>query len=74
MSIDDCDDSDAQSTVVLEDSDCDGVLVGDDCDDGDAQSTVVSEDSDCDGVLVGDDCDDGDSLMPNEDGECIRCC
>ena len=55
---DECDDTDAASTVVAEDADCDGVLTADDCDDTDAASTVVAEDADCDGVLTADDCDD----------------
>ena len=68
----DCDDSDAESTVVAEDGDCDGVLTADDCDDADDQSTVVAEDGDCDGVLTTDDCDDADaeSTVIAEDGDC----
>ena len=37
QTIDDCDDTDATSTVVVNDADCDGVLTADDCDDNDAR-------------------------------------
>ena len=59
----DCDDTDASSTVVAEDGDCDGALTDDDCDDADASSTVVAEDGDCDGVLTDNDCDDSQSEL-----------
>ena len=58
---DKCDDTDAESTAVAEDADCDGVLTDDDCDDMDAMSTAVAEDADCDGVLTDEDCDDDEA-------------
>ena len=51
MTDDDCDDTNADSTIVSEDGDCDGVRFVDDCDDTDAGSTIVAQDADCDGVL-----------------------
>ena len=60
---DDCDDSDANSTIVATDADCDGTLTADDCDDSDANSTTVATDADCDTVLTADDCDDTDASL-----------
>ena len=65
----DCDDEDAESTVIAEDADCDGVLTADDCDDEDAESTVIAADGDCDGLLTADDCDDSDSSMNWNDAD-----
>ena len=33
VTAEDCDDADAESTVVADDGDCDGVLTAEDCDD-----------------------------------------
>ena len=54
---DDCDDTDATSTVVAEDADCDGVLTADDCDDADPMTFPGSDeacngiDNDCNGII-----------------------
>jgi hypothetical protein len=68
----DCDDTDADSTIITEDGDCDGTLTADDCDDTDAESHVVAEDGDCDGTLTAADCDDADaeSTIIAEDADC----
>ena len=39
LTAEDCDDGDAESTVIADDGDCDGVLTADDCDDTDASIT-----------------------------------
>ena len=44
LTADDCDDTDAESTAVVDDADCDGVLTVEDCDDVDAESTVIADD------------------------------
>ena len=49
----DCDDNDANSTLLPDDQDCDGTLTADDCDDSDAGSTIIADDPDCDGQLGG---------------------
>jgi len=69
---DDCDDTDAASTNLTIDGDCDGTLTLDDCDDTDANSTTIAVDGDCDGVLTLDDCDDNDptSTVVANDADC----
>ena len=68
---DDCDDSDAASTAVAEDGDCDGLLTADDCNDADAGATAVADDADCDGLVTAEDCDDTDPLLGDvDDPEC----
>ena len=47
----DCDDDDANSTVIATDADCDGVLTADDCDDDDPN--IYPWDRDGDGVNEG---------------------
>ena len=47
LTADDCDDGDAESTIIAEDGDCDGVLTEDDCDDSD-EETVLDMDWICD--------------------------
>jgi hypothetical protein len=68
----DCDDTDALSTVVAEDADCDGALTVDECDEEDPLSTLLAEDGDCDGVRTADDCDDHDnaSTVVAGDADC----
>lgn len=68
----DCNDTDATSSTVVEDADCDSILTVDDCDDSDATSTSIDNDADCDGVLTADDCDDDDptSSKISEDADC----
>jgi hypothetical protein len=68
----DCDDNDADSTIITEDADCDGALTADDCDDTDAESYIVAEDGDCDGTLTAADCDDADaeSTIIADDADC----
>ena len=72
LTVDDCDDSNADSTSIAEDGDCDGVLTAEDCDDSNADSTLVAEDADCDGILTADDCDDANagSTLVAEDADC----
>jgi len=63
LTADDCDDTNASSTTVATDADCDTVLTNDDCDDTDASSTTVATDADCDGTLTANDCDDNDPAV-----------
>ena len=72
LTAEDCDDSAANSTVVSDDADCDGVPTGADCDDSNASSTVVATDADCDGTVTAADCDDLDasSTVRAEDADC----
>ena len=58
LTAEDCDDSNAESTVLATDADCDGVLTTEDCDDSNAESTTLATDADCDGVVTAEDCDD----------------
>ena len=68
----DCDDHDADSTVIAEDADCDGVPTAADCDDNDANLGAESTDADCDGSNIFSDCDDNDagSTVVAEDADC----
>ena len=67
--LNDCDDTDSESTYLSVDADCDGVLSVDDCDDLDA-TTIY--DMDCDGYVIGNDCDDTDpnSTALSIDADC----
>ena len=68
----DCDDDNADSTIMAADADCDGVLTASDCDDGDPGLLDVSLDGDCDGVLTANDCDDGTAELGDQalDADC----
>jgi len=72
LTADDCDDNDANSTVLATDAYCDSVLTADDCDDNDSNSTTISEDADCDGSVTANDCNDNDenSTIISEDADC----
>jgi hypothetical protein len=71
LTVDDCDDDDANSTNVADDADCDGAVTADDCDDTDATLNLDDADGDtfttCDG-----DCDDADFFPTDSDGDGVE--
>jgi hypothetical protein len=74
LNAEDCDDSDPDSTIITEDSDCDGVVTSEDCDDTDSSVSNTNEnDSDCDLVLSDIDCNDEDSSVTNTNENDVDC-